>query len=316
MIDFKDVIIKETSTKKLEDGKLLTEFEIFPLPRGYGHTLGTSLRRVALSSIEGYAITSVRINGLDHEFSTIPGVLENVLDIVLTLKKIRFKVKGNLPDYVILLNWSGKTGEVKAGDFETPGEVEIVNKDLKIATVTDKKAKLIIEAVLEKGMGYKLPNEQIREEVGRIPLDAVFAPVKVVAYEVLPVAKQGKVEFDKLVISIETDGTITPRDALAQAIKNLINLYTHLDSVMEALQAGQPIEPKKPERAKPKAKAQTPLSKLGLDTRIVNNLMSNGISTVEELEQIHKDDLMQLKGIGEESVKKILKALEEFKKKQ
>ncbi len=318
MISFKDVIITEQEVERLEDGKLKGTFEIYPLPKGYGHTLGTSLRRTLLSSIPGYAITSVRVNDVDHEFTTISGVLENVLDIVLRLKKVRFKVTGNLDSYVITLNASGKVGEVKAGEFDTPPEVEIVNKDYTIATLTDKKAKLIIEATIEKGLGYKPPKENLREEVGRIPLDSIFSPVKLVNYEVLPVAKKGKVEYDKLQIVIETDGSVTPKQALDKALKTLQNLFNHLAAVSEALVTGKPVKEEVSEdevKDQTKEQDQTDISVLGLSTRIVNNLRFNGINTVEELLAVHPDDLVKLKGIGAESAEKIKEALKKYQKK-
>ncbi len=320
MLDFKDIKIVLSEEEVLKDGKLRATVEVYPLPRGYGHTLGTALRRVLLSSIPGYAITSVRINDIDHEFTTIPGVLENVLEIVLKMKKIRFKVNGSMDSYVITLNHTGKAKDIVAGDFKTPADVEIVNKDYKIATVTDDKADLNIEAVIELGYGYNEPDENLRSEVGRIPLDAIYGPVKLVTYEVFPVSKQGKVEFDRLVMRVETDGSVTVRTAVEEGLEILKRFF---ESLAENL-TGEPRgvlnkvmvdEERTESEAMVREEATHSITELKLSKRIINNLRSNGFNTVEELLKINPADFVRLKGIGAESAKQIEKALEEFKKK-
>ena len=320
MLDFKDIKIVLSEEEVIEDGKIRATVEVYPLPRGYGHTLGTVLRRVLLSSIPGYAITSVRINDIDHEFTTIPGVLENVLEIVLKMKKIRFKVSGNMDSYVITLNHTGKAKDILAGDFETPADVEVVNKDYKIATVTDDKANLNIEAVIELGYGYNEPDENLRSEVGRIPLDAIYGPVKLVTYEVLPVSKQGRVEFDRLVMKVETDGSVSVRTAIEEGLEILKRFF---ESLAENL-SGEPrsvlnkimVNDKDTDSEVVAQEEVThSITELKLSKRIINNLRSNGFNTVEELLKINPADFVRLKGIGAESAKQIEKALEAFKKK-
>jgi DNA-directed RNA polymerase subunit alpha len=213
MVDFSGVTLTKLTEKEVG---AIASFEIGPLPKGYGNTLGNAMRRVMLSSLEGAAITSVRINNLTHEYTTIPGIKQNVLDIVLRLKNIRVKMEGGETSSVLTLNKKGK-GILKAKDLSVAKGVEIVNKDYVIAEITDDSSALNLEAIVEKGVGYKRADESLRDEIGRIPVDTVFSPVRLVEFTVVTTRKGSQADLDKVVMTITTDGTVTPEAAIAQA---------------------------------------------------------------------------------------------------
>lgn len=204
-------------------------FEIEALYPGYGATIGNSLRRVLLSSLPGAAITQIKIKGVHHEFSTIPGILEDVVLIMLNLKQLRFKIFTSEPQKAILKIKGEK--EVKGSDFQLSSQVELVNKDAHIATLTSKSAELEIEVLIEKGIGYQSrelrkkndPREKL--EIGMIPLDAIFSPVKKVGFRVENMWVGERTDFDRLFLEIETDGTITPEEVFFQAAEILVNHF-------------------------------------------------------------------------------------------
>ncbi len=302
MLKFDDLVIKKINEEDLEDGALRSTFEIAPLPRGYGHTLGTSLRRALLSSVPGYAITGVRVNNLDHEFSTIPGVLENVLDIVLRLQKVRFSVAGSNPSYVISLNVKG-VKDVKAKDFDVPSDVKVVNKSLKIATLTDKSAELFIEATLKRSIGFKIANDEKRnEEPGFIPLDAVFSPVRLVEYEVMSTRKGAKANLDKVVMSVETDGSITPEEAVKYALNTLMSFYNTVVEKVGRIDEVEIEEETSEATAVKEEVAGTDIGVLGLSGKLEKALREKGINTIEELVTRTRGDIEALKGIGVKTV--------------
>jgi DNA-directed RNA polymerase subunit alpha len=216
--------------------KNIASFEIEGLYPGYGITLGNALRRVLLSSLEGAAVTSVKIKGVSHEFTTLPGVLEDVVLITLNLKKLRFKMNTTEPQ-ILTISKSGK-GEVKGADIKTTPEVEVVNKDQLIATLTSEKAKIDMELKVEKGIGYE-PIEMREEKtktIGEILLDAIFTPVKKVSFNVENTRVGKRTDFEKLTITIETDGTITPKEAMEKAIKILIDQFSF---ILENIEEGK-----------------------------------------------------------------------------
>src|SRR3989338_7309508 len=198
-------------------------YEIDGLYPGYGHTLGNSLRRIILSSLSGAAITSIKIDGVSHEFETLPGVREDVINIILNLKRVRFKMLTDEPQ-VVILSKKGE-GAVTASDIETPGQVEVLNKDQYICEVVDKKKNLNIEITIQKGLGF-VSKELIQKEkmeIGAIALDAIFTPIRRVSYEVENMRVGDRTDHNRLRISIETDGTITPREALSRSIETMIH---------------------------------------------------------------------------------------------
>ncbi|OIP75683.1 MAG: DNA-directed RNA polymerase subunit alpha [Parcubacteria group bacterium CG2_30_36_21] len=201
-------------------------FEIEGLYPGYGVTISNTLRRVLLSSLEGAAITQVKIKGVSHEFSTIPGVLEDVVIILLNLKKIRFKSFSDEPQQVVIKQKGEKV--VKAGDFEVPPQLEIKNPEAPVASLTSKSAQLQIEALVEKGVGYQSieQREEKKREIGMIPIDAVFTPVKRVSFRVENMRVGKRTDFDKLEMEIETDGTISPEEAFLNASEILLKHFS------------------------------------------------------------------------------------------
>jgi len=213
----KPKIIKKEKNKAL--------FEIEALYPGYGVTIGNSLRRVLLSSLEGAAVTQMKIKGVSHEFSTIPGVLEDVVQIMLNLKQLRFKIFSSEPQKATLKVRGEK--EVKGSDFELPSQIELVNKDCHIATLTNKSSRLEMEILVEKGRGY-LPRDARKKEkleIGSIPIDAVFTPIKRVLINVKNMRVGERTDFDRLFLEVETDGTITPEKAFLGATESLLNHF-------------------------------------------------------------------------------------------
>jgi DNA-directed RNA polymerase subunit alpha len=215
-----------------KEGKNKATFEIEALYPGYGVTIGNSLRRVLLSSLPGAAATQVKIKGVQHEFSTIPGVLEDAIVIMLNLKQLRFKMYNDEPQKATLKIKGEK--EVKGSDFKLPSQVELVNPDAHIVTLTAKSADLEMEILIERGLGYesresrKKPSShpQQRLEIGVIPLDAIFTPVKKVGFRVENMRVGERTDFDRLFLEVETDGTILPEDAFFQANETLLNHFS------------------------------------------------------------------------------------------
>jgi DNA-directed RNA polymerase subunit alpha len=219
--------------KIIKKEKNKATFEIEGLYPGYGVTIGNALRRVLLSSLEGAAVTQMKIKGVSHEFSTIPGVLEDVITIMLNIKQLRFKMIGEEPQRASLKVKGEK--EVKGSDFELPAQLELVNPDCHIATLTSKNAKLEMEILVEKGVGY-LPRERKRKEkleIGAIPVDAIFTPVKRVAIRTENMRVGERTDFDRLFLEIETDGTISPEEAFLKASEILINQFSFLRENLE-----------------------------------------------------------------------------------
>lgn len=224
-------------------------FEIEALYPGYGVTMGNSLRRVLLSSLAGAAVTQMKIKNVPHEFSTIPGVLEDVIQIMLNLKQLRFKIYTAEPQKVTLKVRGEK--KIKGSDFEIPAQLELMNKDCPIATLTDKKTELEIEIQIEKGIGYSPREARKKEklEIGAIPLDAIFTPVRQVAFRVENMRVGERTDFDRLFLEVETDGTILPEDAFYQASEILVkhfSLFAETFKKEEAvLPEGVPVKKRK-----------------------------------------------------------------------
>ena len=225
-------------------------YEIDGLYAGYGYTIGNALRRVLLSSLPGAAATSVKIDGVNHEFSAIPGVLEDVIEIVLNLKKIRFKLFSEEP-VTVTLNYKG-IGEIKAGDIKTTSDVEVVNPDQHIATVTDKKATFEMELKVEKGVGY-VPVEQRQKDklsVGEIAIDGIFTPVKNVNFSVDNIRVGQRTDYNKILLDLETDGSVSPEEALKKASQILVDHFTVVSSVEVPKEEPKEAKPKKGRKKK------------------------------------------------------------------
>ena len=208
-------------------------FEISPLMPGYGATIANPLRRVLLSSLEGAAITSVKIKGVDHEFSSMPGVLEDVIEVIQNVKKIRFKLHGDGP--VKLTVQAKGEGEVKASDIKLTSDVELINEDQHIVTLTDKKAEFSMELDIEKGVGY-VPVEQRQKEklaIGVIAVDAIFSPVKIVNFKVENTRVGQKIDYNKITLEVETDGSIQPEAAVKRAAEILVDHFKIVSEIAD-----------------------------------------------------------------------------------
>lgn len=295
-----------------EQNKFFGKFEIEGLYPGYGITLGNALRRVLLSSIEGAAITSFKIEGIPHEFSTLEGIQETVVDIMLNLKQLRVKLFDEQPQ-ILRLNVKGEK-EVTAKDFEPNPMAEILNPDLKIATLTDKKAKLELEATAEKGLGYSEVEDRKKEKlpIGTIALDAIFSPVRKVNFWVEDMMVGEKTDYNRLYLEIETDGSLTPQEAL---IKAATILEEHFSLLKEKASFSLPQgKGEKGEVSIMKTKMREPkdisIDELNFSNRTKNALLNNGIKTLAGLLRYKEETLYKLDGLGEKAVKEIKKVLE------
>lgn len=277
---------------------------IEPLPQGYGMTLGNALRRVLLSSLPGSAVTQVKIDGVSHEYSTIKGVKEDVVQILLNLKKVRLQIEGDKP---VKLSIEAKgPKEVKAKDIEVPAGVKIANPDQLIATLADNKTKFEVELTAEKGVGY-VPVEGRRGlGIGTIPLDANFTPITRVNYKVEATRVGQITNFDKLTFDMATDGTVTPAQAVKEAAKILTDYFNVLVEQKKA-----PKKEKAEEEVKPKIEKNASVEELELSTRITNSLRNAGVETVDDLMNAKKEELVKLKNMGAKSLSDIEEKLKE-----
>jgi len=283
-------------------------FSIEPLHAGYGNTLGNSLRRVLLSSILGGAIVAFRIEGVSHEFTTVPGVKEDVVDIMLNLKQVCLNVHSDEP-LELRLEKKG-AGVIKAGDIKTTGDVEVINKDFVIATIDDPKKTVVMDLVVEAGRGYRTIEESSLSRVhsDMIALDAVFSPVLRVRFKVDSTRVGQETNLDKLLITVETDGSITPREAFEEAAAILVNQYTALagSTTVEAAPAlGQDSDEESSE-------LNTPVEELNLSARTANALINNDIRTVHDLVTLSEQDLRELKGFGSKALDEVKDKLAEL----
>lgn len=251
------------ATKVIEKSAAKGTFEIEGLYPGYGVTIGNSLRRVLLSSLEGAAVTQVKIKGASHEFATLPGVAEDVLSILLNLKQLRFVIVGSEPQTATLKIKGEK--KIKASDFKLPSQVELANKDLHIATVTDKKTEFNLEIVIEKGVGYVSSEARQRgkQEIGMMSLDAIFTPVQRVSYSVKNMRVGERTDFDRLTLEIETDGTIDPEAALLQAANILVEQFQIVGEGLVEEESKVPVKktPAKKKTTKKVSATKTPAKK-------------------------------------------------------
>ncbi|TAK89658.1 DNA-directed RNA polymerase subunit alpha [Patescibacteria group bacterium] len=291
-----DIQLPNLTTTK-EDGNRAT-FAIEPLHPGYGMTLGNSLRRVILSSLGGAAVTAVKIDGVSHEFSTIDGVKEDVVEIILNLKRLRFKVYSDEPQYLMLTK-KGK-GEVTAGDIKTNADVEIVNADQVIATIDNDKTQVGMEIKIEKGRGY-VPveaRENEKLEVGMIAVDALYSPVKRVRYNVENTRVGQATDLDRLVLEIETDGSITPHDAVQQAAQVLVGHFGVVSGQPAAAASASAATPKSSDEAGDSKAASIMIEEVNFTPRTTNALLNNEIRTVADLLMLSDTELKELKGFG------------------
>lgn len=296
---------------KEEGAKSIVVIE--PLYPGYGVTVGNALRRVLLSSLPGAAITAVKFKGVDHEFSSIPNVTEDVVDIILNLKQLRLKVSVDEPVRLELKVKGQK--EVRARHIKADSRVEIVNPDLVIATLDSKTAEMSMELIVERGLGY-VPvemRESEKLEVGMIAVDAIFTPIRTINFEVQNVRVGQITNFDKLTLTMETDDTITGREAMDIASQILVDHFALLKTseVGEKPVLEEPTSHESVEEAEvaPATEPADDLGSLGLSNRAYNALLHNNIKSVDQLKGMDREALSGLEGLGEKSINEILKSL-------
>ena len=291
-----------------EHSKTSATFEIEPLQAGYGNTLGNSLRRVLLSSVRGGAIVAFRIEGATHEFTTVKGVKEDVVDIILNLKNVKLKVHSEEP-VELRLEKKG-AGVVTAADIKTTADVEVINPQQIIATIDDSKTSIVMDIVVEAGRGYRTieDSSDSRLHSDMIALDAVFTPVLRVRYKVASTRVGRETNLDKLSLTVDTDGSLSPSDAFEEAAAILVNQYTALAgaTTVEAAPAlGQDEEVESGE-------LNTSIEDLNLTARTANALVNNEIRTVHDLVTLSEQDLRELKGFGSKALDEVKDKLAEL----
>jgi DNA-directed RNA polymerase subunit alpha len=293
-------------------------FTVEPLHNGYGMTLGNSLRRVLLSSISGAAVTSFKIEGVTHEFTTVPGVKEDVVDIMLKLKGVRFRVYGDEVQNLRIVK-KGK-GIVTAKDIQTNADVEVVNPEHVIATIDDDKGNLTMDLVVEVGRGYRTIEEGTAKKASdMIALDAVFTPVLRVRYKVENTRVGQITDLDKLLLTIETDGSITARDAFEEAAAILVNQYTALAGSTRVVQAeatnanaNGSLQNSDDASGDTPGALNTSIEDLNLSARTTNALINNDIHTIKDLFSLNDAELRDLKGFGSKALDEVKEKLAEL----
>lgn len=310
-------IVLPSKPKVVEESSTLGIYEIDGLYPGYGHTLGNSLRRIILSSLPGAAITSVKIAGVNHEFSTIEGVKEDVINIILNLKKVRFALIGDEPQVVSLKVKGVK--DVTAAEFKLPGQVTLSNPEHHLFSITDKDTEVDLEVTVEKGIGF-IPKEIIhkdRVEIGSIALDAAFSPVLITNYDVEQMRVGDQTNYNRLKITIKTDGTVSPREALEKSIEIMITQlkaivgfkepeveisasHAHTQSVEESLEDREELDDK----------LKTRIESVELSQRTSNALINANIRTVGGLIRKKEKDLLDIDGLGAKGIEEIKQVIE------
>ena len=281
-----------------------------PLERGFGHTVGNSLRRILLSSLPGAAVTSIRINGVLHEFSVMPGVKEDVTELILTMKELALKIDGDEGTRTLKIDHKGE-GIITAGDIQVPSDVEILNKDLHIATLTED-ADLHIEIHVNRGRGYVAAENNKTETmpIGVIPIDSIYTPVEKCSYKVENTRVGERIDFEKLTLELETDGSMNPQEGTSLAAKILVehlNLFIDLSENLSVME----IMVEKEESKKEKVLEMT-IEELDLSVRSYNCLKRASINTVEELTEKTEDDMMKVRNLGKKSLEEVIQKLEEL----
>ena len=311
-------IVLPSKPKIVKEDNFSGSYEIDGLYPGYGYTLGNSLRRIILSSLPGCAITSVKIAGVPHEFSVISGVKEDVVTILLNLKQVRIKMTSNEPQTITLKVKGEKV--VKASDIKIPGQLEITNPDQVIATITDKNGEIDMEMVVENGIGFltKEVRDKNRTDIGAISLDSNFTPIRRVSYEVENMRVGDRTDFNRLKLAIETDGTITPKEALEKSIEVMINQLKSIVGFKEeddlmSLKKDFPntTEGVKDEPALDEDFLKTRIENLDLSVRTLNSLANANIRTIGGLARKKEKDLLEIEGMGAKGIAEIKKVLAE-----
>lgn len=302
------VIHNPALAKVVDNDAATSTFVIEPLHAGYGNTLGNSLRRVLLSSIRGGAIVAFRIEGATHEFATVPGIQEDVVDITLNLKGVNLRVESDEP--VELRIEKKGAGVITAGDIKTTADVEVMNPEAVICTVDDPKKSVVIDLVVDSGRGYQdiETSSKNRLHSDMIAVDAMYSPVTRVRFKVDPTRVGQETNLDKLELTIETDGSLTPREAFEEASAILVNQYTALAGAT-TVEAAPALGTEEAEDA---SELNTPIEDLGLSARTANALINNEIRTVHDLVTLSEQDLRELKGFGSKALDEVKDKLAEL----
>jgi DNA-directed RNA polymerase subunit alpha len=294
------------SIKEEKVSPAYSEFTIEPLPSGYGHTMGNALRRTLLTSIEGAAVTSVKISGVKHKFSTVAGLKENIVDLLLNIKGLNFRLLDSKDSSFISLAAKGPK-ELLASDLELPDDVEVINKDHYIGFLSDKKAKLDMELTIEKGLGYSLAEDNKVSTLGVIPTDAIFTPVKRVSYDVFATRVGRQTDLDKLILKVWTNGIVSPKEALDEAARIISSYFLQIYEPrtmisQESTSANPSISD---------ATLNLTIDEVDLPTRIFNSLRNGGIETIGQLIKTSKKDLLSMRNLGRKSIEVIEGKLKE-----
>lgn len=298
------MIDQKFTMKVLEEKPGYSKIEIEPLVQGYGHTLGNALRRVMLSSLTGAAVTSIKVKGVKHQFSTLEGMSEDIVELVLNLKSLRVRLD---KDAKVTLKLEAKgPGVVTAADIHAPVGVTIGNPELEIAHLSDKSNTLEVEMVVEKGTGYSLAEERKSDVVGEIPVDALFSPIKRVNPIVSATRVGRRTDFDRLVMEIWTDNTITGNEALEQAAQILVD---HFNQIINPVLKSEEVKEEE-ESDYPNEVMRLTVEELDLPTRIANALRKGGFKTVSDLTKSDREDIVKVKNLGERSVALVEEALQ------
>ncbi|HSX40996.1 MAG TPA: DNA-directed RNA polymerase subunit alpha [Candidatus Saccharimonadales bacterium] len=293
--------------KEEKKGDNHSQFIIEPLEPGYGYTLGIAIRRVLLNSIPGAAVTSIKINGVKHKFSTVPGLKENVVDLLLNIKGLHLRLLNEKDTSTITLSVKGPK-DITAADLEVPEDVEVVNKDHYLGSLSDKKAKLDMELTVERGLGYSLSEERKISTLGVIPTDAIFTPVLRVNHSVTATRIGRQTNLDKLVLDVWTNGSVTPSQALDEAARILSSYFfqIHEPKAAAITSEGGTLRP-----AVADSILKLTIDELDLPTRIYNSLRNGGIETVGQLLDTPRKELVSMRNMGGKSIAVIEEKLKE-----
>ncbi|MDQ3218585.1 MAG: DNA-directed RNA polymerase subunit alpha [Actinomycetota bacterium] len=301
------LVVQRPQVSEEEISLQRSKFIIEPLEPGFGYTLGNSLRRTLLSSIPGAAVTQLKIDGVLHEFSTIEGVAEDVTDVVLNLKELVIRSENDEPT-TVHLRVNGPA-EVTAGDIQLPAGVEILNSKHHIATL-NKNASLSTELRIEQGRGYVAAASAPKEAIGAIPIDALFSPIRRVTYDVEPTRVEQMTNYDRLILDVESDGSITPAEALSSAGSTMVELFQLFSNLGEGM-GGLVLGPD-PEEEVVSGVLVQPIEDLDLTVRSYNCLKREGVTTVGELLQKSEEDLLEIRNFGQKSIDEVKAKLEEL----
>lgn len=283
------------------------EFVIEPLDPGYGYTIGNALRRVLYTSIPGAAVTSIKISGVKHKFSTVPGLKENVVDLILNIKELNLRLFDSKESATVKLSVTGPK-EVTSADLQMSDGVEVVNKDQYLGSLAANKSKLEMELIVERGMGFSLAEERRSTGVGMIPTDAIFTPVKRVTYAVESTRVGRQTNLDRLVLKIWTNGVVKPQEALDEASRILAGYFSQ---IYQPKEEAQEVDSSISTVSIPESLLQLTIDELDLPTRIYNSLRNGGIETVEQLLKTPRRDLVSMRNMGGKSVSVIDEKLQE-----